>query len=142
MSDTTAEDFKKCAVKGVNDWASDITKLQKKLSPIDDDLKKLEANKSPSPDEKKKIKDLHKQQDALRAEIHDAGTELGKCLIAIPPVAQADPKQLLKLPPFIDGLIKDKGIRLGPDVVLKPDISFDFKKKKIKEFGLTLTWKF
>ena len=48
----------------------------------------------------------------------------------------------MKLPPYLEKVIKKGGLPLGPNVTLKPKIKFDFKKKELKEAGLKLEWKF
>ncbi|MDE2006355.1 MAG: hypothetical protein KGI51_07305 [Rhodospirillales bacterium] len=143
MGDVTIEEFKKHATKGVDDWEKEITKLQKQLDPIDAELKKLSADKKPDDKEKQHIAELTKQRDALREKIHDASKELGKLLFDLDLPTKGDQKDILKLPPFLEGIIKDKGaIPLGPNVSVKPTIDWDFKKMKPKKVFVSLEWHF
>ncbi|MDE2006516.1 MAG: hypothetical protein KGI51_08120, partial [Rhodospirillales bacterium] len=138
MSDLDVEAYKKGVVKAVDRYAAKLEKIGKDLAPIDADLAKLEAIKSPGPDDKKKITDLSKQRDALREKADNAGLELKLDLMLIEPPANADPKELIKLPDWMEKIIKAKGIPLGKGVSIAPDISFDFKAKKLKRIGIVI----
>ena len=143
MSDTDVDAYRKSLTKPIGEWMTELAALQKKLAPLDAEIKKLNDIKSPGPDDKKKLAALSKQRDALRAKIDTAHVELGRALVALPPAIKADDKDLIKLPPYVEKLIKDKGaIPLGDGVSIKPDVSFDVKKKKITKVGVTLIWRF
>jgi len=140
MSDLDVEAYKKGVVKAVDRYETKLEKIGKELAPIDADLAKLEAIDQPGPDDKKKIADLRKQRDALRDKADTAGVELRLDLMLIEPPAKADPKELVKLPDWMEKLIKAKGIPLGKGVSIRPDIDFDFKAKKLKRVGIVITF--
>ena len=95
-------------------------------------------------DDKKKIADARRTYTALRKRIETANDELRLDLMLLEPPAKtaANEKDLLKLPDFIKDVIKAKGVPLGKGVSISPVIKFDFKAMKLKEFGLTITWRF
>lgn len=59
-----------------------------------------------------------------------------------PQLTPANEKELVRLPDFIKEIIKAKGISLGKGVSIAPDVKFDFKAVKLKDFGLKITWRF
>jgi len=95
-------------------------------------------------DDKKKLEAAKKTYGTLRKQIETANDELRIDLMLLDPPKQtpANEKELLKLPDFIKDLIKAKGVPLGKGVSITPDIKFDFKAMKLKEAGLTITWRF
>lgn len=53
---------------------------------------------------------------------------------------EAPKAELLKLPDWLKGIIKAKGIPLGKGVSIAPDIDFDFKNFKLKSLGVQVRW--
>ncbi len=138
MGDIYVESYKKSAEKILDRWGKEMDKLGKDLAPIDEQLTKLQAVKSPDAATKKQIDDLRKQQDAIQKQIDKASANLrvNMMLIDVPP--QANEKEVMKLPGWLKDIIKQKGIPLGKDVSIAPDVSFDFKNKKLKSIGITI----
>lgn len=144
MGDIATENYKKSLAKAVDRWKGKVEGPAKKLVTIDEAIAKLEASKPTSPDDKKKLDELKKAYQACRKQIEKANDELRLDLMLVDPPQKtpANEKELLKLPDFIKDLIKAKGIPLGKGVSITPDIKFDFKAMKLKEAGLTITWRF
>jgi hypothetical protein len=140
--DIKAANYKKSVDKITDNWAKKVEKLAKDLAPINDELAKLEAIKEPSPDDKKRIDELTKKREEIRKKIDTAGAELRLDLMLIEVPQEADEKELVKLPGWFKDIVKKKGIPLGKNVTLVPDLSIDFKKKKVKSAGITLKWEF
>jgi seryl-tRNA synthetase len=138
MTDIYIENYKKSVAKILDRWGKEMDKLGKQLAPIAEELSKLEALKSPDAETKKKIDALKKQEDGIQKEIDNASASLrvNMMLIEVPP--QANDKELVKLPDWLKEIIKQKGLPLGKGVSIAPDVSFDFKKKKLKSIGITV----
>jgi len=139
MSDIAVENYKKSVAKIFDRYGQKIERIGKQLAPIEGELEKLQKVKTPSPDEKKKIAELTKKRDALHKEADTAGLELKIELMVIQLPPQADEKELIKLPAWMQEIIKKKGIPLGK-VSIAPDVSIDFKAKKLKYVGITIRW--
>ena len=144
MGDIAVENYKKSVTKVVDKWSKAVGDIGKKLSPVLDELSKLQAIKSPTDADKKKIADLRKKCDALQKEIDAANIALRLEMMAIQPLAKADPKdkELIQLPDWIAKLIKDKGVAVGKSVVLAPTVKFNFKALKLDELGVKVTIRF
>lgn len=144
MGDIATENYKKGVTKAVERWKGKVEGPAKKLVDVDEAITKLEAGKPTSDEDKKKLEELKKGYAALRKQIEKANMELKLDLMLIepPPKTPSNEKELLKLPDFIKDIIKAKGIPLGKGVSITPDIKFDFKAMKLKEAGLTITWRF
>jgi len=138
--DIKLENYKKSAAKILDAWGAKIAEVGKKLAPIQEELDKLQANDSPSDDDKKKIEDLKRKCAELKKQLDSANVELHTdfMLIDIPPAA--DEKELVKLPGWLKDIIKRKGLPLGKNVSIAPTIDIDFKKKKVKSFGVKITF--
>ena len=140
MSDIAVENYKKSVVKLFDIWGKEVERIGKELAAVDAALDKLEAIKTPGPDDRKKIQELTKKRAACRKRIDDATASLRLNLIVIALPPKADEKELVKLPAWMKEIIKKKGIPLGKNVSIAPDIGFDFKAKKLKSFGVTIRW--
>jgi hypothetical protein len=140
MGDIRIENYKKAVTKAFDRWEKKIEDCAKKLAPITAELDKLEASKTPSDDEKKRIAELKKQREAVAKGVDKASMELRRDRMLLEPPSEAPEKELLKLPDWMKGIIKQGGIPLGKGVTLVPDVSFDFKAKKLKSFGITVKW--
>lgn len=144
MGDIATENYKKGVTRAVERWKGKVEGPAKKLVAVDEAITKLEAKKPPADEDKAKLEELKKAYVALRKQIDKANLELKVDLMLIepPPKTPSNEKELIKLPDFIKDIIKAKGIPLGKGVSIKPDIKFDFKAMKLKEAGLTVTWRF
>ncbi len=140
MSDISVENYKKSVAKIIDTWAKEMDKCGKALAPILDQLAELEAVKSPDADTKKQIDELRKKEDAIQQHIDSASASLRVNMMVIDVPPQADEKELMKVPGWLKDIIKAKGIPLGKGVSIAPAIDFDFKKKKLKSFGIKVTF--
>lgn len=140
MSDIYVENYKKSVGRILDEYGKEIEKIGQELAPINADLHKLEQIKPPSPDDKKKIEDLTKKREAVRKKFDAAAMSLKVDLMMIAVPVKADEKELVKLPAWMKEIIKKKGIPLGKDVTIAPDVNFDFKAKKLKSLGITVKW--
>ena len=141
MGDIAIDNYKKSVAKLVENWGREADKVAKQLAPLETELAKLEAIKDPGPDDKKQIEELKKKKQALQKCMEDASESLRVSLIIIQLPANADEKELIKLPGWLKEIIKAKGIPLGKSgVSIAPDVSFDFKARKLKYLGITIKW--
>lgn len=140
MGDIAVENYQKSVTKILDIWAKEADRIGKELAGVNAELDKLEALQSPSADDKKRIEELKKKREACYKKMNDASAELriNLMLIQLPPTANE--KELVKLPAWLKEIIKKKGIPLGKDVVITPDVEFDFKAKKLKKLGITIKW--
>ena len=140
MGDIAVENYKKSVARIVEDWGKAADKAARELAPLDTEIDKLESNKSPSPDDSKRLGELKKKRDAVRKCLEAASISLRVNLMVIELPPQADERELVKLPGWLKEIIKQKGLPLGNGVSIAPEVSFDFKAKKLKSFGLILRW--
>jgi hypothetical protein len=138
MGDIYVESYKKSAARLLDKGGKEIDKLGKDLAPIAEQLAKLEAAKSPDAATKRQIDDLQKQANAIQKQIDHASANLRASMMLLDVPAQANEKEVMKLPGWLTDIIKEKGIPLGKDVSIAPDVSFDFKNKKLKSIGITI----
>lgn len=135
--DIKLENYKKSVAKILDIWGDEVEKIAKELTPLEAELEKLDekdpANKQRIDELKKKCAELHK-----RMENANASLRLNFIDIDVPP--KADEKELIKIPAWMKDIIKRKGLPLGKDITIAPTIDIDFKAKKIKSFGLKITW--
>lgn len=144
MSDIATDKYKDAVRRAVERWRSKVEGPAKQLVKLDSDISELEARKPAGDDDKKKLGEAKKGYAALRKQIETANDELRVDLMLVEPPARtaANEKELLKLPDFIKEIIKAKGVPLGKGVSIAPDVKFDFKALKLKDFGLKVTWRF
>jgi hypothetical protein len=137
MSDIATDKYKDAVKRAVERWRSKVEGPAKQLVKLDEEIARLQGDKQ-------KLDEAKKAYVALRKQIETANDELRLDLMLLEPPKQtpANEKDLLKLPDFIKELIKAKGVPLGKGVSIAPDIKFDFKALKLKEFGLKITWRF
>jgi len=140
--DIKAENYKKSVDKITENWAKKVEKFAKELAPVQAELDKLGAIKDPTPDDTKLIDADTKKRADIRKKIDTAGTEFRVDLMLVEVPQDADEKELVKLPAWFKEIVKKKGVPLGKNVTLVPDLSIDFKKKKLKSGGITLKWEF
>lgn len=135
--DIKLENYRKNVAKILDIWGDEVEKIAKELAPLEAELEKLDekdpANKQRIDELKKKCAELHK-----RMENANASLRLNFIDIDVPP--KADEKELIKIPAWMKDIIKRKGLPLGKDITIAPTIDIDFKAKKIKSFGLKITW--
>ena len=135
--DIKLENYKKNVARILDIWGDEVEKIAKELTPLEAELDKLDekdpANKQRVDELKKKCAELHK-----RMENANASLRVNFIAIDVPP--KADEKELIKIPAWMKDIIKRKGIPLGKDISIAPTIDIDFKAKKIKSFGLKITW--
>lgn len=144
MGDIATDKFKDAVKAAADRWKGKVEGPAKQLVKLDEEVTTLEGKKPTGDDDKKKIADARRTYTALRKRIETANDELRLDLMLLEPPAKtaANEKDLLKLPDFIKDVIKAKGVPLGKGVSISPIIKFDFKAMKLKEFGLTITWRF
>ena len=142
MADIRVENYKKSVEKAVARWWDKVDKLIKELGPIADELEELEDLDDPSDEDKKRIEELKKKRAAIVKGMEKAATELRIDLMLLDVPPDADQKELVKLPAWMQEIVKKKGIPISKHVTLVPDASFDFKAKKLKSFSLGLKWEF
>ncbi len=147
MPDPATANYAKSVQKVIEIWGKEIAKQKKEIEKAEKALSKL--GESPPFDLKKLVKEKDKKKKALatcivkaREAIEKATKNLELNLMLLKPAPEIPEEDLLKFPPFIEKLIKKKGLPLGKNVTLKPSIKFDFKKKELKEAGFKLVWKF
>jgi|SRR5664280_2873516 len=139
MSDMKVEQYKKGVEKAVDRWKGKIEKIGEKADKLRQILAKLKEIKNPTPDDKK-IADCQKGFDALDKEVDKATQELKLDVMLLDVPKEAPKAELLKLPDWLKGIIKAKGIPLGKGVSIAPDIDFDFKNFKLKSLGVQVRW--
>lgn len=142
MGDIRVDNYKKSVQHALERWAKVVDTSGKELDQIDKDLDKLEKIKDPSDDDKKKMEDLRKKAKACRAKVDQASLNLKTDLMLIEPPKDVPEKEFKDFPDWLKKLIKDKGIPLGDNATIVPDINFDFKNMKLKSFVLKVQWKF
>ena len=144
MSDIAVDKYKDGVKRAADRWKSKVEGPAKQLVKLDEEITKLEASKPATDDSKKKLSEAKKAYATLRKQIETANDELRieLMLLDAPKQTSGNEKELVKLPDFIKEIIKAKGVPLGKGVSITPDIKFDFKAMKLKEAGLTITWRF
>jgi seryl-tRNA synthetase len=133
MTDIATENYKKAVLKAVDRFGDKIDKIGKQMAPCLEQLAKLSDLKSPTEDDKKKLAEVKKQLVAFQAQLDKAQLELKTDLMLLEPPKNADPKETKKLPAWLEEIIKKKGIPLGKDVSVAPDVDFDFKTMQLKK---------
>jgi hypothetical protein len=140
MSDTTTDAYKKYVTKLADKWETENEKISKKLTPIEEEIAKLKSLKSPAGDAKKRLEQLYKDRDKLRSAAANGAVNLRLDLLALSPPLQAELKELVKLPAWMEKVIKVKGIPLGKGVSICPNADIDLKQKKLKSLSITITF--
>jgi hypothetical protein len=138
--DIKLENYRKTVERILDDWTADAIDIGKKLAPIQAELEKLQATDPPNPADKKRIDELKKKCAELHQQMANVNASLDVNFVAIAIPPKADEKELAKIPPWIKDIIKRKGVALGKKVTLAPTVDIDFKAKKVKSFGIKITW--
>ena len=143
MADIAVENYKKGVANALDRWAKKVKPVAEQIDKLNQALKALLKNKSPSPEEKKKIDDCKAARDKLQKKIENFDLELKTDLVLLdmPQKGKADEKEIIKLPKWIDEIVKKKGITVGT-VTVAPDIDIDFKAGKLKKVGLKIEFNF
>ena len=143
MADIAVENYKKGVANALDRWAKKVKPVAEQIDKLNQALKALLKNKSPSPEEKKKIDDCKAARDKLQKKIENFDLELKTDLVLLdmPQKGKADEKEIIKLPKWIDEIVKKKGITVGTGTVA-PDIDIDFKAGKLKKVGLKIEFNF
>ena len=143
MADIAVENYKKGVANALDRWAKKVKPVAEQIDKLNQALKALLKNKSPSPEEKKKIDDCKAARDKLQKKIENFDLELKAdlMLLDMPQKGKADEKEIIKLPKWIDEIVKKKGITVGT-VTVAPDIDIDFKAGKLKKVGLMIEFNF
>jgi hypothetical protein len=143
MADIAVENYKKGVANALDRWAKKVKPVAEQIDKLNQALKALLKNKSPSPEEKKKIDDCKAARDKLQKKIENFDLELKTdlMLLDMPQKGKADEKEIIKLPKWIDEIVKKKGITVGT-VTVAPDIDIDFKAGKLKKVGLKIEFNF
>jgi hypothetical protein len=140
MGDIKVEQYKSGVTRAVERWATKLKVIGGKAQVHRDALKKLEALSAPSADDKKKMAEHRTGLDKLTKEVDKATTEL-KLDIALLEIPKDAPKaDLVKLPDWLKGIVKAKGIPLGKGVSIAPDVKFDLDKRKLTYVGVKVKW--
>jgi len=147
MADRATAQYAKQVQRITDAWTKEVEKHKKEIDKAQKELSKL--GEKPPFDLKKLSKDSDKKKKAAAVRITKARAAIERAtksyelnLKLIQPAPEVPEKDLLKLPGYLDKVIKKGGVPLGKDVTLKPKIKFDFKKRELKEAGLKLEWKF
>lgn len=144
MGDIKLDNFKTNFGKVVDRWKAALDGIAKKLAKVDDEIKKLEANKAPTPEDKKRLEACKATREKLRKEVDGANANLNADLVVLsatlPDKTKDNEKDLISLPDWAKKLIKDKGVQVLKGVTIAPTLDIDFKAKKLKSFGIKITW--
>lgn len=144
MGDIAMDNFKTNVGKAVDRWKGRLDDVAKKLAKNAEEIKKLEAIKAPTPEDKKRLEACKATRDKLRDEVDKAGADLNADLVVLsatlPEKNKDNEKDLINLPDWAKKLIKDKGVQVLKGVTIAPSIDFDFKARKLKSFGIKITW--
>jgi len=141
MTDIRVENYKKNVERAVERWNGKIAAIGRKAKVHREELKKLEAIASPTADDKKQIAEHKQELEKLSKEVDKATTELKVDMMLLDGMPKGAPKaDLVKLPDWLKGVIKAKGIPLGNGVAIAPEAKFDFDNFKITYLGIKVTW--
>ncbi len=144
MGDIALENFKTRVKRSVDDWKAELDGIAPKLKKVDDEIVRLEAIKAPSPEDKKQLEACRAMREKLRKQVEDAHANLQQQMILrtaeLPDKNKDNEKDLIDLPAWTRKLIKDKGLQVFKGVTIAPSFDIDFKAKKVKSFGIKISW--
>jgi hypothetical protein len=144
MGDIATDNFKKSVLRVIEIWHGELANLAKQLDKNGQEIAKLEALKSPSPEDKKRLETCKATREKLRndvaATLKSFETNLNMLVVKLPNQTKENEKDLIDLPAWMKKIIKDKGLQLFKGVTFAPTVDIDFKAKKLKSFGLKITW--
>lgn len=144
MGDIALENFKSRVKRSVDDWKAELDGIAPKLKKVDDEIARLEAIKAPSPEDKKRLEACQATREKLRKQVEDAHGNLHQQMILrtaeLPDKNKDNEKDLIDLPAWTRKLIKDKGLQVFKGVTIAPSFDIDFKARKVKSFGIKISW--
>jgi hypothetical protein len=139
MGDIAVENYRKNVTRYLDIWSKEAVRIGNELKAVNTELDKLEALQNPGPDDKKRIEELEKKRENCYKQMDAASMELRVNLMSVQLPPTGDEDELKRLPGWLKEIIKKKGVPLG-NVVITPDVEFDFKAKKLKKLGITIKW--
>jgi hypothetical protein len=139
MGDIAVENYRKNVTRYLDIWSKEAVRIGNELKAVNTELDKLEALQNPGPDDKKRIEELEKKRENCCKQMDAASMELRVNLMSVQLPPTGDEDELKRLPGWLKEIIKKKGVPLG-NVVITPDVEFDFKAKKLKKLGITIKW--
>jgi len=144
MPGITVDEFERLSKRRVEIWSRDVAVPLDKIAKLNEEITKLEANSVLTAEQKKRLEQCRAARAKLQKEAESLTDDLQRDLFLIAPIEKADASELEKLAKKVKEQIKrvEKGLPLGGNFYLKPDIEFDFKKLKLKKAGVILEWRF
>ena len=145
MPGITVDEFERLSKRRIEIWSRDVAVPLDKIAKLNEEIAKLEAGGSSLPaDQKKRLEQCRAARAKLQQEAESLTDDLQRDLTLISPIEKAPASELEKLAKKVKEQIKkyEKGLPLGGNFFLKPDIEFDFKKLKLKKAGVILEWRF
>jgi hypothetical protein len=146
MAALNVEQYQKQVKAAVDRWSKKIADIGKVIEKINFDLSTAEARLRMATKEGEKI--VKGEIDALKKarqtavkkiEAADLSLRVELMLIEPPEKTKSNEKEFAKLPGFIGEIVEKGGVPLGKSgVVLKPDVGFDLKAGKLKNFGIEI----
>ena len=85
---------------------------------------------------------MTKERKDCKKAIEKANEELKAELMLLELDAKAKEKEVLKLPKWLEGVVKKGGVPMTDSLTFKPDASFDLKEMKLKSFSFGVKWEF
>jgi hypothetical protein len=146
MAALNVEQYEKQIKAAVDRWSKKIAEIGKVIVKINYDISTAEARLRMATKEGEKtikgeIDALKKARDSAVKKIDAADLSLKVELMMIEPPekTKSNEKEFAKLPGFIGEVVEKGGVPLGKTgVVLKPDVGFDLKAGKLKNFGIDI----
>ena len=149
MAALNVEQYQKQIKATVDRWSKKIADI-KATEKINYDISTTEARLRMATKEGEKtingqIDELKKARvkEVKRIDAADLSLRAELMMIEPPEKTKSNEKEFVKLPGFIGEVVEKGGVPLGKTgVVLKPDVGFDLKAGKLKNFGIDikLSW--
>jgi len=146
MAALNVEQYQKQIKSAVDRWSKKIADIGKAIEKIKYDLSTAEARLRMATKEGEKIvkgeiEELKKARAnaVKKIEAADLSLRVELMMIEPPEKTKSNEKEFAKLPGFIGEVVEKGGVPLGKTgVVLKPDVGFDLKAGKLKNFGIEI----
>lgn len=146
MGNITTDNYKKSVEGILDDWKSQTAAPARRLGEIEAELGKLQLLKMrPSDDDKKAQARLRQEADDLKAKVEAATRQCEMLMTTLKPLdkTKADPDELSKIPDWLKKVVKNKEVKIGKRLTIKPDFfEFDTKALKLKSGGFKIEWAF
>lgn len=145
MPGITVDEFERLSKRRLEIWSRDVAVPLGKIAKLNEEIAKLEASGSAlTPEQTKRLEQCRAAREKLQREAESLTDDLQRDLRLITPIEKAESSELEKLAKKVKDLIKryEKGLPLGGSFYLKPDLEFDFKKRKLDKAGVILEWRF